>query len=229
MRPGKQVAVVAVAIVLVAAALVALVLVPGVGDAAVSAARWLRRAGALGVLVFAAAFVIGSLVLAPDGVFSVGAGYAYGMVAGSAIALVGAILSAVVAFELARGRLRGFFARRFERGGRVAELDRAVHEHGAFVVILVRVAPVLPFAATNYLFAMTSIRRRAYFIGSAVGMVPWTLAYAYLGSIAPVAVKMLHGQAPLALPLVGIAVALVVAIVLSLLAARALREHLPPP
>jgi len=55
-------------------------------------------------------------------------------------------------------------------------------EHGFGAVVAVRLVPVLPFTATNYAAGLTGVGWRHYLVGSALGIVPGSLAYAALGA-----------------------------------------------
>jgi len=52
-----------------------------------------------------------------------------------------------------------------------------VHDQGLLAVI-----PVVPFNALNYAFGLSAVTRRDYLIGTAVGIVPGTIAFVVLGS-----------------------------------------------
>jgi len=48
-------------------------------------------------------------------------------------------------------------------------------------VLLVRLIPVFPFALVNYGSAITAIPLRQYLAGTAVGILPATMAYVWVG------------------------------------------------
>ena len=68
-------------------------------------------------------------------------------------------------------------------------------------MLAVRLVPILPFTAINYAAGPAGVRRRDFLIGSAVGMVPGSIAYAAVGAF---------GTHPLGL---GLALAALVALV----------------
>ena len=51
-------------------------------------------------------------------------------------------------------------------------------------MVLLRLSPVVPFNVLNYAFGLTRVSLRDYVVASWIGMMPGTLLYVYLGSIA---------------------------------------------
>jgi uncharacterized membrane protein YdjX (TVP38/TMEM64 family) len=63
-------------------------------------------------------------------------------------------------------------------------IDEAVAREGWKIVGLCRLTPVLPFVLLNYSFGLTRVSLRDYFFASWIGMMPITVMYVYLGSVA---------------------------------------------
>ncbi len=108
------------------------------------------------------------------------AGLLFGLVEGTGLALLGALLGAVTAFGL--GRVLGREAVERVTGRRAARLDDLLRRRGFLAVVGVRLVPVLPFTAINYAAGLTAVRTRDYLIGTALGIIPGTIAYASLGA-----------------------------------------------
>ena len=53
-----------------------------------------------------------------------------------------------------------------------AAIDRAIGRDGLKVVTLLRLSPLLPLAASNYLYGLTSVPLKDYMLGSFLGMLP---------------------------------------------------------
>jgi uncharacterized membrane protein YdjX (TVP38/TMEM64 family) len=60
-------------------------------------------------------------------------------------------------------------------------IDRAISSEGLKLVVLLRLCPVLPFNALNYMMGITSVKTMDYIIGC-VGMIPGTLVYVFIGT-----------------------------------------------
>jgi uncharacterized membrane protein YdjX (TVP38/TMEM64 family) len=62
-----------------------------------------------------------------------------------------------------------------------AAIDKAIGRDGFKFVTLLRLSPLLPLAASNYLYGLTSVELGPYVLGSWLGMLPGTWAYVGAG------------------------------------------------
>lgn len=147
-------------------------------------ASWISGLGPAGYALYIAAYVVVSVLMMPAVLLTVGAGFLFGFVPGTAIALTGATLGASAAFLIARYLARDRVARAAARDPRYAALDRAIAEKGWRIVLLLRMSAVVPFVLSNYVYGLTAIRFWPYVAASAAGMVPLTLVWAGLGAAA---------------------------------------------
>ena len=66
----------------------------------------------------------------------------------------------------------------------IADVDAAVAREGWKIVLLTRLSPAFPFNLLNYAFGLTRVALRDYVLASWIGMMPGTVMYVYLGSVA---------------------------------------------
>jgi uncharacterized membrane protein YdjX (TVP38/TMEM64 family) len=137
-------------------------------------------AGTTGVLVFVAGYAALTLTPMPKNVLSVAAGLTWGFAGGSLLVYLGALLGATLAFVV--GRYLGRDAVERFTGARVARVDELLRRHGLATVIGARLIPVLPFTVINYTAGLTAVRRGDYALGTALGIIPGTLAYVAIGA-----------------------------------------------
>ncbi len=175
-------------------ALAAVAFVLPVEERAVQLVEWFRGAGALGAGVFALAYLLATLYLLPGAILTLGAGFAYGPLWGTLLVSPVSVAAATMAFLMGRSLARRWVARRLEGHSRFAAIDRAVGENGFKVVFLLRLSPVLPFNLLNYALGLTRVRLRDYVAASLPGMLPGTLLYVYLGSLATSAGDLANGR-----------------------------------
>ncbi|MCB9357687.1 MAG: TVP38/TMEM64 family protein [Calditrichaeota bacterium] len=143
--------------------------------------------GALGYLWFVVLYIILTIIWFPASVLTLGAGAVFGLWKGSLLVSIGATLGATAAFLVGRYLARGAIASRMAGNKRFLAIDEAVGKAGFRIVFLTRLSPVFPFVLLNYAFGLTKVRLRDYVMASLVGMIPGTVLYVYLGSLAGMA------------------------------------------
>jgi uncharacterized membrane protein YdjX (TVP38/TMEM64 family) len=168
------------------------------------------------------------MLLIPAWPLRVGAGLVYGAAWGFAIAVVSSFAGATCAFLAGRRVLRAYVAKRIARDPRFAALDQALAVSGLWIVLLLRLSPVLPNEVVNYGLGATRVRLRDYVAASFVGMIPLTATYAWLGSSLTAMSDLAVGR-PAAAGAVGqliwwggLAASVALAVTTTLLARRAL-------
>jgi uncharacterized membrane protein YdjX (TVP38/TMEM64 family) len=150
--------------------------VPGIDQIRAIAAS----TGAVGVIIFVLGYGVLTLTPMPKNVLSIAAGVTWGFGAGALLVYLGALLGATLAFVI--GRFLGREAVERFTGARVARVDELLHRRGLATVIGARLIPVLPFTAINYAAGLTAVKRGDYALGTAIGIIPGTLAYVALGA-----------------------------------------------
>ena len=220
-RPGRLLALLVLLAVLLAAGWLLRDRVAGFLD-------WVRDAGAAGMGAFAGAYVVACILFLPGLVLTMGAGLVYGVAVGVPLVWVSATAGSIAAFLLGRTVARAAVARRVESNRRFAAIDRAVGREGLKIVLLTRLSPVFPFNLLNYAYGLTGVSLRDYTIGS-VGMLPGTVLYVYLGSLASSVGEVAAGEADagsagLVLKVIGFLATVAVTVVITRIARRALNE-----
>lgn len=167
----------ALAVVLLGA--IGLALILGTPDIAAIRSR-VDTAGAWGPALFFALYVALALIPCPKAVLTAAGGTLFGLWAGAALSLSAALVGAVISFGI--GRLLGREAVDRLIRGRLARVDALLADHGLSAVLIVRLVPLVPFIAINYASGLSGVKFRHYVAGSALGMVPGSLAYAALGA-----------------------------------------------
>ncbi len=167
----------ALALVLLGA--IGLALMLGTPDIAALRSR-VDTAGGWGPALFFALYVGLALIPCPKAVLTAAGGALFGLWAGAALSLAAALVGAVISFGV--GRLLGRDAVDRLIRGRLAHVDALLADHGLSAVLIVRLVPLVPFIAINYASGLSGVKFGHYVLGSALGMVPGSLAYAALGA-----------------------------------------------
>lgn len=142
-------------------------------------APWLRAQGAAGVGYFAAAIaLLGAVAFAPTYATAVVAGWTFGFRVGFPAVLAGTLLGAAVCHAAARRVAGPRVAATFRDHPRWEVVRRALVEASPlktlWLVLLLRLSPVLPFGTTNILLATTGVRLPTYLAGTLLGLAPRT-------------------------------------------------------
>jgi rSAM/selenodomain-associated transferase 2 len=197
--------------------------------------EWLRAAGPLGALIFATAYIFATVLMLPASLLTLAAGFLYGPLWGTLLVSPVSVSAATCAFLVGRFLARDAVARRLESVPRFSVIDRAIGDRGLKIVLLLRLSPLVPFSLLNYSLGLTRVRGRDFLIGSALGMLPGTVLYVYLGSLVAGAGDLLSGAAASdepwarALYWLGLAATLAATVILSRVARSALDGRLDAP
>lgn len=198
-----------------------------VQDTLRQALEWMRALGPWGPVLFVAAYVLATVLLVPGSVLTLGAGAVYGVGYGCLIVSLASTLGATAAFLVGRHFARDAVARRIAGNPRIAALDQAVADEGWKIVVLTRLSPAFPFTLLNYAFGLTRVSLREHVLASWLGMMPGTVLYVYLGSLADAAGSQ-RQRSPMewAFYAIGLLATLAVTIVITRLARRALAQKI---
>lgn len=148
-----------------------------------NALQWIDSLGAVGAIAFILLYIIATVAFLPGSILTLGAGLVFGIVLGSLYVFVGATLGATAAFLVGRYLARGWVAKKIETNEKFQAIDKAVGREGFKIVLLTRLSPIFPFNLLNYAYGITAVSLRDYVIAS-VGMIPGTIMYVYIGSLA---------------------------------------------
>jgi uncharacterized membrane protein YdjX (TVP38/TMEM64 family) len=158
-----------------------------VQDLLKQALDWVGQLGPWGAIIFIAIYVVATVLFIPGSVLTLGAGAMFGVLWGSIYVSIGSTLGATCAFLVGRHLARDAIARKIEGNARFAAIDKAVAREGWKIVGLTRLSPVFPFTLLNYAFGLTHVKFGHYLLASWIGMMPGTVMYVYLGSLAKAA------------------------------------------
>ena len=200
-------------------------------DALHQALTWIRDLGAVGPLVFAGIYVIAAVALVPGSILTLGAGVIFGVLKGTMIVAVSATLGATAAFLIGRYLARDWVASKIKKSEKFQAIDKGVAEEGWKIVGLTRLSPVFPFNLLNYAFGITRVSLRDYVLASFFGMLPATLMYVYIGSLAGDlatlgAADRSRTTGELALYGVGLVATIVVTVYITRIARNALNQRI---
>ncbi len=199
-------------------------------DITVAALEWVDGLGFRGYVVFFFMYAFFTVLFLPGFILTVGAGAVFGLLGGFVAVSLSSTVGASLAFLLGRFFARDWVARKISGKRKFAAIDNAVARRGWKIVFLTRLSPIFPFNLINYAYGLTKIPFWHYVFSSWIGMMPGTLLYVYLGSLAGTVARavVVEEQETVALMIIfrviGLLATLAVTIYITQIARKALKE-----
>ncbi len=134
----------------------------------------------LALLGFVAIYIAVVALSLPGGaLMTVTGGFLFGWVLGGLAAVVGATIGAAIIFLIAKTSLGEPLAAR--AGPWLAKMRDGFQQDALSYLLFLRLVPAFPFWLVNLAPALLGVPLSTYLIGTAVGIVPGTFAFAYAG------------------------------------------------
>jgi uncharacterized membrane protein YdjX (TVP38/TMEM64 family) len=194
-----------------------------------SALEWVNGLGAIGAIAFIAIYTVATVAFFPGSILTLGAGVLFGVGFGSFYVFLGATLGATAAFLVGRYLARGWVSRKISGNAKFHAIDEAVGREGFKIVLLTRLSPVFPFNLLNYAYGVTGVSLKDYVLAS-IGMIPGTIMYVYIGSLAGSIATLGTGSQPTnpsiqwAIRIIGFIATVAVTVYVTRVARKALAE-----
>ncbi len=186
---------------------------------------WIDGLGAIGPLVFIAAYALGVVAFLPGAALTLAGGAIFGVVKGSVFVFAAAMLGSSAAFLIARYLARNAIEAKIAGNAKFAAIDHAIGQQGRKIVFLLRLSPAFPFTLMNYALGLTQVKLADYVVAG-LGMIPGTVLYVYTGSLASDVVSAAASggadSGKTALTVIGFAATLIVSVYVTRIARRAL-------
>ncbi len=152
-------------------------------SALAAALTWAGHLGWVGGILFIAIYALATVLLLPASLLTLGAGAIYGVFLGTFYVIIGATIGANLAFLIGRYLAQERVNQMMSGIPAFRAISHAIGQGGWKVAALIRLSPAFPFNLLNYALGLTSLSFGDNLIGTA-GIIPGTLMYVYLGSLA---------------------------------------------
>ncbi|MEZ2230883.1 TVP38/TMEM64 family protein [Microcoleus sp.] len=140
--------------------------------------------GPWGPAAFILIYIVATVLFIPGSLLTLGSGVLFGVLGGCVCVSIGSVLGATCAFLTGRYLTRDWVSQQIQGNQKFQAIDSAVASEGWKIVLLTRLSPIFPFNLLNYAFGVTQVSLRDYFFASWIGMIPGTVMYVYIGSLA---------------------------------------------
>ena len=183
--------------------------------------------GPWGPVFFIVLYILATVLFLPGLIPTMAAGLLFGVLQGTLLVSISSISGATLAFLIGRYLAREWVAGKIQGNQKFEAIDVAVAQEGWKIVGLTRLSPVFPFNLLNYTFGLTQVSLKDYFLASWIGMLPGTVMYVYIGSLAGDLATLGSGErsrtpAEWALYVVGLVATVVLTLYITRIAQRAL-------
>ncbi|MCH8017540.1 MAG: TVP38/TMEM64 family protein [Acidobacteria bacterium] len=193
------------------------------------ALAWISDLGPWGPVFFIVFYILATVLFLPGLIPTMAAGVLFGVIRGTLLVSISSISGATLAFLIGRYLAREWVAAMIRGNQKFEAIDAAVAEEGWKIVGLTRLSPVFPFNLLNYAFGLTQVSLKDYFLASWIGMLPGTVMYVYIGSLAGDLAALGSGErsrtpAEWALYMVGLMATVVLTFYITRIAQKALNQ-----
>ncbi|MEM6520262.1 MAG: TVP38/TMEM64 family protein [Cyanobacteria bacterium P01_D01_bin.71] len=161
----------------------------------VGALAWIDSLGLIAPVAFIVLYIIVTVAFIPASVVTLGAGVVFGVVKGSLYVFIGAMLGATAAFLIGRYIARDWVGKKVASNEKFKAIDEAIAREGRKIIFLIRLSPAFPFNLLNYALGLTKVSLKDYVLGT-TGIIPGTIMYVYLGSLAGNLATLGAGETP---------------------------------
>lgn len=142
------------------------------------------RCGNWAAIAYIGLFALLPAFFFPVAVLALAGGLLFGLFWGSVYTFIGAILNCTLMFLLARYAGREKVEALIQKKLSPVWQQRLqnLNSSGGFaLLVILRLIPAVPYNLINYAFGLTAMPWRTYIIGSAIGIIPGTLAFINIG------------------------------------------------
>lgn len=144
----------------------------------------ISRCGSWAAIAYIGLFTLLPVFFFPVAVLALAGGLLFGLWWGSLYTFIGAILNCTLMFLLARyaGRAKVEALIQMKLSPIWQQRLQNLNSTGGFaLLVILRLIPAVPYNLINYAFGLTAMSWRTYIIGSAIGIIPGTLAFINIG------------------------------------------------
>jgi len=128
--------------------------------------------GPKGLGLFSALYFLLEMLSIPVLPLTISAGVMFGAPGGALICCTASTLAATLAFVIARYGAKQWVVDRMASHKQFVAIDRRIGQDSFRVVVMLRLAPILPLSLANYLYGVTSVQLVPYILATFLGLLP---------------------------------------------------------
>lgn len=144
---------------------------------------WADGIGTIGRVVYIFFYAAAAILFVPGSILTLGAGYLFGLGEGVIVVAIGATIGAAGAFVVGKYFMTDWIRERTSHYPKFQSVYHAIGKEGGKIIFFLRLSPLFPFSASNYLYSLTSVRFIPYVVATFFGILPGTVMYVYFGTL----------------------------------------------
>lgn len=130
---------------------------------------FLVQFGPLAPFIYIVLFTFVPLTLFPDAVLAIAAGLVFGILPGALYTMIGAASGGTLAFLITRNIGHEAVLKKLESHSKISHM---IEEKGFFIVLIMRLIPLIPFDVISYAAGATNIKYKDYMLATLLGIIP---------------------------------------------------------
>ena len=150
-----------------------------VSSAFTSLYTWIDCNPTAGAFVLTFVVALSTLLFIPGALLTIGCGLVYGMIVGlgrgvvigTTVVFIGASIGSLLSFILGRYLLRDCVSKWLDRYSLFKAVDKTMEKKGFRIFCLLRLSPIIPYNALNYIAGATAVSFRDYTL-ALIGLLP---------------------------------------------------------
>lgn len=132
------------------------------------------------LLAFIGIYIAATVFMVPASALTIGGGFLFGLTVGAPATVIGATIGACILFTAAKSSIGETL--KSIAGPFVGKMEAGFNESPLSYLFTLRLIPVFPFAVSNIAPAILGAKFRDYFVSTALGIIPGTVAYTWIGA-----------------------------------------------
>ncbi|MFO0128992.1 MAG: TVP38/TMEM64 family protein [Pseudanabaena sp.] len=141
-----------------------------------------KTSGIWGSVIFVIAYAIATLLILPVTALNIAGGALYGVLTGLLLTSLGALISALLGFILARSLGTKLITSEYNSADNLSNVGQNLVKGGIGYAFAARLLPVIPYGVVSIAAGLSPIKRRDYLLGTLMGTPLGIAPFVFLGS-----------------------------------------------
>lgn len=141
-----------------------------------------KTSGIWGSIIFVIAYAIATLLVLPVTALNIAGGALYGVLTGLLLTSLGALISALLGFILARSLGTKLITSEYNSADNLSNVGQNLDKGGIGYAFAARLLPLIPYGVVSIAAGISPIKRRDYLLGTLMGTPLGIAPFVFLGS-----------------------------------------------